>query len=99
MSEVKHTPKGWRVSYQQFSKVVTEDGELVATCARVDSLVALQARARMIAAAPELFAIAKRLAVIGDGLNNGSSAAEAEVSRLVDLAIAAVKKATTGSQQ
>ena len=89
----KHTPGPWRVNYTKFSQVLNEDGFLVATCAPVGALATLQANARVVAAAPATLAIVKRLAAIAEALDHGSSAAEAELSRLVEVSRAVVAEA------
>jgi len=52
-----------------------------------------RANARLIASAPELFALAAKLAAICDGLNNGNSSAEHEACKLAEQAKALIDKA------
>ena len=59
------------------------------TCAKAD--------ARLIAAAPELLAIVSKLALLREGLENGSSSAEHAATRLALDAVAVVAKATGGA--
>ena len=88
----QHTPGPWKVNYRQFSRVTSENGALIATCNRLDSLSTLQANALLIAQAPALYVIATRLAALAEGLRNGSSAAEYVACRLADEASAAIAK-------
>ena len=44
------------------------------------------ANARLIASAPDLYALAASLAALADGLNNGNSSAEAAAARLAETA-------------
>lgn len=94
MSEFKGTPGPWKVTYRHIQKVVAENGALIATCNRLGSLIELQATARLIAQAPELFRIVSRLADLSDGLNNSNSGAEEMACRLAEQARAAIAKAT-----
>jgi hypothetical protein len=55
MSETKFTPGPWETPYRNFSEVRAQNGALVAVCKPLDGLVNLQANARLIAAAPQMY--------------------------------------------
>ncbi len=99
MTASKHTPGPWKVNYTKFSEVIAGNGALIASCYRLDTLVNLQANARVIAESPYLFSIVERLAALAEGLRNGNSAAEDEVCRLADQARASVARATGASHE
>lgn len=99
MTASKHTPGPWKVNYTKFSEVLAENGALIAKCNRINTLGNLQANARIIAEAPNLLRIAERLAALAEGLRNGNSAAEDEVCRLADQALASIARTTGVSHE
>ncbi|MCP1243011.1 hypothetical protein [Acetobacter lambici] len=61
MSEAKFTPGPWRVRFGNIGHVTAENGALVSKCQRLTSLCNLQANARLIAAAPDLYGALERV--------------------------------------
>jgi hypothetical protein len=76
------------VNYSKFSQVQAENGALIATCNRLDTLVNLQANAHLIAAAPEMY---EALELIYGRLlmsdRDGESRITAEDGKMAELAL------------
>ncbi|PAL21022.1 hypothetical protein [Acetobacter syzygii] len=66
MGETQFTPGPWRVRFGNIGHVTAENGALVAKCQRLTSLCNLQANARLIAAAPDLYEALERVIKIID---------------------------------
>lgn len=94
MSYTENNFGEWVPSFRHIGRVLNAGGAVVAECPRLTSLTEMQARARAIAAMPDLLSIAARLAALHEGLANGSSAAEDAACRLAAEASKLLTKAT-----
>ncbi|WP_155820453.1 hypothetical protein [Komagataeibacter europaeus] len=56
MSEENFTPGPWRRGFKNIGHVTAENGAVIAKCERLTSLYNMQANARLIAAAPDMYA-------------------------------------------
>lgn len=94
--KTNHTPGPWKVNYVKFSQVIAENGALVATCSKLNGLSELQANARLIADAPKMANICRRLALLSKALRNGNSSAEEAACCLAEEAASFMSIATRG---
>ena len=82
MSQENFTPGPWVASFTHLSEVRATNGAVIAKCQKPNGLTNMQANQRLISKAPEFYEIAKGLAGLLDGLENGSSSAEMKAEEL-----------------
>ncbi|EMO9523411.1 hypothetical protein RJ634_005989 [Pseudomonas aeruginosa] len=84
----------WRPGFKNIGHVTAENGAVIAKCERLTSLVNVQANARLMAASPELLEALRELLSVYEGTVRSAHCQVEADNETVDMARAAIAKAT-----